>query len=513
VSQRIVVDMKDFSAGMNSRDNANLISDNALVDAVNVRLGRGYVSKRNGYSKATNVLTDPVTSSYVWHKFDGTTETLCVSNKTLYRNINGVLTAIPFVGIATLTSNEVRFVAYKDRNLNQTVILADGGSLKVYNGTDVQAVTAYTPTTEEQENPGLNDLANLTGFRAFVLKNDRIFALSHPSIKNRLSFCHFDTAKGYAMFDYFPAAFFFDIAVSDNDEIVDILTFRNAIVIFCKRTMWALYGNGSTLDDYELIKINVPFGCISRNSITVVENDIYYLSIDGVYKLFSTDQSYISARKVSLSIEPFIEGISVENQKKSAGVFFQNMFLLSFPTGDTIVYDLALRNEYQEGAWSRWTNVQANSWITDDNILQFTNNNGCVYKFVDKQNDDDGAAIPYQITTKLYDFGSQTQFKKFKGFWIIAKQYDEQSSTFNVTGTIDYVPISLMDNSTDQSIVWDEGDWDEDVWDFIEVAVTPLRVRQQGRNIQLTITSDQLDEPFTLYGVSFLYKPKRLKVK
>lgn len=512
MSSRISVDMKDFSAGMNNRDNANLIPDNALVDAQNVILGRGFVMKRNGYSKATNVLTTPVTSSYVWHKFDGTTETLCVSNGSLYKLVNGTFTNIPLVG-TTLTSNDIRFVAYKDRTLNQAVLLADGGKLKVYNGTDVREVAVYSPNTQEQENPGLNDLANLTAFRGFVLKNDRIWALAHPTIKNRLSFCHFDTAKGYGMFDYFPAPFFFDIAVSDNDEILDIRYFRNAIVIFCKRTIWALYGSGTTQADYELVKINVPFGAISRESITVVENDIYYLSIDGVYKLFSTDQSYISAQKVSLPIEPFIEGISIENQKKSVGVFFQNMFLLSFPTGDTIVYDLALKSPFQDGAWSRWTNVQANSWITNDNILQFTSNNGCVYKFVDNQYNDDGVAIPYKIILKLYDFGSQTQFKKFKGFWIIAKQYDVQSSTFNVTGIIDYVPISLMDNSTDQSIVWDEGEWDDDVWDFVDVAVTPLRVRQQGRNIQLTITSDQLDEPFTLYGVSFLYKPKRLKVK
>jgi hypothetical protein len=513
VSKKVAIDMKDFSAGMNSRDNANLIPDNALVDAVNVVLGRGFVSKRNGFGNATNVLPNPVTSSYVWHKFDGTTETLCVSNNTLYRNVNGALTAIPFVGIAALTSNEVRFVAYKDRNLNQAVLLADGGKLKVYNGVDVREVVPYAPNEQEQGNPGLNDLSNLTSFRAFVLKNDRVFSLCHPVVKNRLSFCHFDSTKGYAMFDYVPATFFIDVAVSDNDEILDIRTFRDAIVIFCKRTIWALYGNGSSLANYSLTKINVPFGCISRDSITVVENDLYYLSVDGVYKLFATDQSYISAQKVSLPIEPFIKGISLVDQQKSKGVFFQNRYLLSFPSGDTIVYDLALKSEYEEGAWCRWTNIQANSWLSTDNVLQFASNKGCIYRFEENRNNDDGAPITYQITTKQYDFGSQTQFKKFKGFWIIAKQYDAQSSTFNVTGTIDYVPINLMDNSTDQSLVWDEGDFDEVLWDFVDVVVTPLRIRQQGRNIQLTITSNKLDEPFTLYGVSFLYKPKRLKVK
>jgi hypothetical protein len=511
MSQKVSVDINDFSYGMNSRDHANLIPDNALVDAQDVILGRGWVTKRNGYSKGTQVLSTPITSTFVWHKFDGTHEILCVSNGQLHKIDTGRFTDIPNVG--TTLSSDARFVAYKDRSLKEAVLIADGGKLKVYNGTDVREVSAYSPSTAEQTSPGLNDLANLNAFRAFVLKNDRIFALGHDTVKNRLSFCHFDISKGYAMFDYWPAPFFIDVAVSDNDEILDIRSFRDVIIIFCKRTIWALNGNGSSLENYTLTKINVPFGCISRDSITTVENNLYYLSIDGVYKLYATDFNYVSAQKVSLPIDPFIRGITMDNQQKSVGVYFQNKYLLSFPTGDTIVYDLSIPNAVQDGAWYRWTNVQANSWLTEDNALKFSSNNGCIYQFMDNRYNDDGTAIPYKIILKLYDFGSQVQYKKFKGFWIIAKQYDDNSSTFNVTGTIDYVPISLMDNSTDQSLVWDEGSFDKTYWDYIDVVVTPLRVRHQGRNIQLTITSDKLDEPFTLYGVSFLFKPKRLKVK
>jgi hypothetical protein len=511
VSQKVAVDMKDFSYGMNCHDAANLIPDNAAVDAQDVIIGRGWVTKRNGYSKATGVMSTPITSTFYWHKFDGTHEILCVSDGKLYKVDHGHLTDIP--NVDTTLGTDVRFVAYKDRTLKEAVLIADGGKLKVYNGTDVREVTAYSPTTAEQESPGLNDIANLTTFRSFVLKNDRIFALGHPTVKNRLSFCHFDISKGYAMFDYWPAIFFIDIAVSDNDEIVDIKAFRDVIIIFCERTIWALNGNGSSLENYTLTKINVPFGCISRDSITIVENNLYYLSIDGVYKLYATDFNYVSAEKVSLPMEPFLRGISMDNQQKSVGVYFQNKYILSFPTGDTIVYDLSLPNDTQDGAWYRWTNVQANSWLTEGNALKFSSNKGCIYQFMDNRYNDDGTAIPAKIKMKLYDFGSQVQFKKFKGFWIIAKQYDDESSTFNVTGTIDYIPIDLMDNTTDQSLVWGEGNWGETYWGFIDIIVTPLRVRHQGRNIQLTITSDQLDEPFTLYGVSFLFKLKRLKVK
>lgn len=54
MSKKYMAVLNDFSAGINERDASNLIPDNALVEAQNAVLGKGYVSKRHGYKRHTH---------------------------------------------------------------------------------------------------------------------------------------------------------------------------------------------------------------------------------------------------------------------------------------------------------------------------------------------------------------------------------------------------------------------------------------------------------------------------
>lgn len=58
---------RDFSAGLNTKDAANLIPDNALPDAQNAFIGRGYVSKRHGYEQYAKSPT--ITQTLTWTEF------------------------------------------------------------------------------------------------------------------------------------------------------------------------------------------------------------------------------------------------------------------------------------------------------------------------------------------------------------------------------------------------------------------------------------------------------------
>lgn len=428
-----------------------------------------------------------------------------MSNNILYKDTNGTLTAIPFNVISSLTSNNVKMISYKDRNINDVVLIADGGKLKVYNGTNVSEVSPYSPNQQEQGNPGLNDLANLTKFRAFAIKKDRIFAAAHPTVKNRISFCHHDPTLGYAVYDYWPAPFFFDVATEDNDEIVELKVFREALIIFCKRSIWALYGDGMTLSDYELKKINVPSGCIAPNSVQIVGNNIFYLSDDHVYSLFSTDQNYVSAQIISQNVENTLKSIGRLDKEKAVGTFFDNKYFLSFPNGLCLVYDTLL------GAWTKWTNVQANSFLNRDGVLYFSSNNGFIYEFKETIYHDDGNPIPFVMKTKILDFGYPVQKKKLRRLWVVLKQFDGFNSTFDLQGSVDYFYYAIDDNDQNVNLgaVWDSSVWDESVWDFAEVIQKELRIRQKGRSIQIIISNEKYNEPLSIYGIAFEYKLKK----
>jgi hypothetical protein len=206
---------------------------------------------------------------------------------------------------------------------------------------------------------------------------------------------------------------------------------------------------------------------------------------------------------MSVNIENSLKKISRADKEKAVGYFFENKYYLSFPDGTCLVFDTLL------GSWTKWSNIKANSFLERDGGLYFSGNTGLIYKFDEAVNNDDGAAINFSITLKNMDFGYPVQDKKFRRLWTIAKQYDTLSSSFNVKAVIDYVTVDITDISTDQSLVWDEGDWDGAQWDFVDVVQNELRVRERGKNIQLIFTNNKVDEPLVLFGFALQYKLKR----
>ncbi|MEK3819687.1 hypothetical protein MKY20_11530 [Cytobacillus sp. FSL W8-0315] len=51
MARKEIVGITDFSQGINVKDAANLIPKNALTDAQNAVIGRGFISKRPGYER------------------------------------------------------------------------------------------------------------------------------------------------------------------------------------------------------------------------------------------------------------------------------------------------------------------------------------------------------------------------------------------------------------------------------------------------------------------------------
>lgn len=503
--------LQDFSGGLNVKDEPYAIADNQLEDVENAVITRGSISKRHGY---VTELTHPVpgemfTDLYDFFFSDMFSKRLFVgSDLKLYTTGNGSFDPIPFNGITSLESSDVQMLGYKNRSLKPVCLLADKGRLKIYDFpvNEVKRVQAYTPTEEEVREIGLNDLANLTEFRTVAMKKDRLFAAAHSHVGNRLSFCHRDPQLGIAVYDYWPAPYFIDIPSDGDDAIVKLEIFRGELVIFCRRSVWVLEGDGTSVTDFRLKKINVPSGCLSPRSVTIVGNSIFYLSTDyRVYELFSTEEEYVSAREISQNVGRIIEETFYSNKYKAPGIFYNNKYLLSFGDGTTLVFDTLL------GCWLKWTNIAAHSFLVSFGDLYFSSDNGKVYVFKPGHYSDDGQPIPFLIRTRNFDFGFPVQRKKIKRMWTIAKQHKTATSTYNIKLFVDSFELSNKDVSTDISGVWDKGEWDEVQWDFKDVVKTTHRFKTKGEYIQVEISNNKKDEPFTLFQIVFYFKLKKPK--
>ncbi|MEK5065890.1 hypothetical protein [Cytobacillus sp. FSL R5-0596] len=459
------------------------------------------------WNKVLN-LRYPITSLYQYFKSDGTGETLSVVNKYVNRVTDGKLTRLN----GQLDFDKAKMITYKSRTAKDIVLIADGGKLKRYDGTSIGEVLPHVPTDgtngtpEETKEPGLNDLVNLTQFRTFALKKDRVYAAAHPTVKNRLSFSYFDPYLGFAVYDYFPATYFIDIAVEDNDEIIELRVFRDTLIIFCKRSVWALHGDGASIADLQLIKINVPKGCISPGSVQEVGNNLFYLADDHVYSLYSTDQSYISAKMVSEPIEPILESVALIEKEAAAATFYKGKYYLSFPSGLTLVYDSVIES------WTKFTNIKASSYLEKDGELLFSSSDGYIYRFNEKVFSDDGTPIPFSMKTKIIDFNAPVHRKKIKRIWVIQRQFDKLESEFKLFGTFDqhsFIDLNVLNENTGLGGVWDRSDWDDALWDFGEITQNEIKIRQKSKTLQLQIENNKPDEPLTIYGVVIEYQIKK----
>lgn len=491
------IPLNDFVLGLNEKPENNLLDDRELAESKNVFVGPGYIQKRFGYVAHRNT---PTSFLYEFFKNNGTSEFLAVGGTTLYKDNGTALVSVTMTN--ALTTSKVKMITYNDRTMNDVVLIADGGKLKTYNGTEVKEVTPRTPTGGEPTDPGGNDLINLSAVRTIVINKDRIYICGHPTNKNRVSFSHIDPGLGYGVYDYFPATHFFDLAVDDNDEIIDLKVFRGAVIVFCKRSVWAIYGSGRTANDYQIIKINVPTGCIAPGSITSVGNSIFYLSDTHIYALSSTEEDYISANITSQNIEKTLNAITLVDKEKAVGTYFKDKYYLSFPDGTTVVFDNLIGN------WTVFTNIKAKSFLNRSGVLYFAGDK--LYKFDENVFSDDGVAIPARIKLKNMDFGFSVQDKRFRRMWVVAKQFIGPSSKYSISAIIDYVEVKIDDIDTDQSLVWGEGDWGETFWGFKEVIRNEIPIGKRGTNFQLILENNNLDQPFTFYGVTFefkLYRP------
>jgi hypothetical protein len=72
-----------------------------------------------------------------------------------------------------------------------------------------------------------------------------------------------------------------------NDTIVALAVHNNNLVIFCERSI-VIYGSADNINNLYLVEVISSNGCIARDSVQTVGNDIFYLANDGVRSLSRT---------------------------------------------------------------------------------------------------------------------------------------------------------------------------------------------------------------------------------
>lgn len=209
----------------------------------------------------------------------------------------------------------------------------------------------------------------------------------------------------------------------------------STILVFKERSTYAMVlktvsiGNFVILDpQYQKL---MPVGTLSANSIVEVENDVFFLSRDGLYSVGSEPNflNEIRSKDISARIREYIQGLADSDFATASAGYIEHKYLLSFPARrDTIIYDYERRAFM--GPWK--TPFGITKWFKyyDSNAMEqwlAACDDGYVRQFTPSLTSDSGTAFTRRATTRKEDFGDWTIMKIMELFYILMR---------NVSGSV-----------------------------------------------------------------------------
>ena len=142
----------------------------------------------------------------------------------------------------------------------------------------------------------------------------------------------------------------------EGSPIVAIEPWQDNNLVILKRQgiyLMACDPTASTAANFSVLKIHNSIGCVAKNSVAQLGQDVWFLSRNGVMsvqKQIATSQNVVAV-PMSQPIQDVVENIRWEHVEKSCAACYNNMYLLAVPINDDIP-DTVLTYHYLTGGWT-----------------------------------------------------------------------------------------------------------------------------------------------------------------
>jgi len=197
---------------------------------------------------------------------------------------------------------------------------------------------------------------NYMFFAGNSTNNDRLYV----SNLNDPQTC--DQAADYFTFDYFTF----------EDPIIALGELKDFLIVFGERRTWTLQIVGTTLSDWVIEPINDARGCVAPRSIQRVDNDLYYMSNDGVRSLLLTAEDKVRIGRLSDKIGGTIDSINDAKIGEACSAFYENKYYIAFATGSSAVPNKTMVLDTIVGGWTTITGWTPSVFaVYNDNTNQY----------------------------------------------------------------------------------------------------------------------------------------------
>lgn len=312
-----------------------------------------------------------------------------------------------------------------------------------------------------------------------------------------------------------------DVRKNDGDKITGLAVFQDTVIVFKERSIYSLTFDSS--GNPTVTPITYATGCVSHRSIVNVENDIYFLSREGIRVLGNEPQYFTAIRTnvLSIRIQPSINTIVKSYYENCNAVYFDNKYILGIPTSTSaisrcIVYDRRFQ------AHTLWKNFNAQGMVKytgSDNTesLYFLDTAGTqMYKHSPGTYSDNGAAIEAWVTSKAQDIGNpditkfwvdiRLIFRRLNGT-ITATVYSDDDAVVGTATIANGTTRGLARNSFGVYMIGVDGETTTATQSFVD-APESLALNIDSRSIKFKIYNNSINENFVILGMVYAYYPK-----
>lgn len=520
------------SKGWNTLISNNLIDDKESPALTNIKfVEAGSPQKADGYSLTLTTTNNPRGMGYYNDMPNAVKYLLSVDGTALINVLNNTTIAgATFSSTGTITMTEVAGTMYIWDGVNGGAQLVTGGTLSrpgtmpkakfsiYWNGVHCAAGVA-----------GQESRLYITGAATFGAPNN---PGQFTNTSGTLSTA--GAVPGATVFSG-TGAQYIDVQPNDSDQITGLSVFQNNLVIFKEHSIFQF--SFDTSGNPVLQMITQAYGCVSFKSVVRVENDVFFLTRNGVYVLGYEPNYFavIRTNELSARIHPLIETINPTNFNQATAVFNQYVYYLGLPTGGSTTNNLTVTYDRRYQAWSRWLHVMPESFVT----YYDTNNNETIYFTSATTNQifaitkntysANGAPISSSWTSKSFDLGNFNVFKRWIDCTIFfrAVQGSISVSFYTDNGTLlstfGVANLSTIGIGSDLIGAFQFGG---DTNTSAGATSPPtnnipyrFRVSTKSRTIQVTISNANLNQNFVVLGLAFRYReyspfawPSTLKV-
>ncbi len=157
----------------------------------------------------------------------------------------------------------------------------------------------------------------------------------------------------------------FRVTAGTADYLVGATPFaEDNLLIFNRNSIHLATGISGSLTDVRLNLVTAEIGCVARNTIVQVGNEVLFLSDNGIYSANFGDLYNLRGAGLPLSaaVQPVINRINGDAAKNAAAVYFSNRYYIALPLDDSEKNNVILVYNFLNQAWESLDTVDSDGW-------------------------------------------------------------------------------------------------------------------------------------------------------